>query len=90
MGIGVLGPLMPLVVWSIGQYDGLPVHVYDTISAHYYSRARDIFVGTMALVGVLIFFSRSPFWPDTLAARVGGVAAVLVGLLPMTPSPQMG
>ncbi|WP_216322408.1 hypothetical protein [Deinococcus aestuarii] len=87
--IGGLGLLMPLVVWSIGQYDGLPVHIYDTISAHYYSRARDLFVGTMALVGVLIFFYRSPYRWDEVVAKVTGVAAVFVGLLPMTPSAGM-
>lgn len=83
--IGLLGLVMPVVVWSISRYDGLPAHVYDTISAHYYTRARDIFVGTMALVGVLIYFYRSPHPWDNRIARVCGVAAVLIGLLPIDP-----
>jgi hypothetical protein len=83
--IGLLGLVMPVVVWGISRYDGLPAHVYDTISAHYYTRARDIFVGTMALVGVLIYFYRSPHPWDNRIARVCGVAAVLIGLLPIDP-----
>ncbi|WP_102126545.1 hypothetical protein [Deinococcus planocerae] len=83
--IGVIGLLLPAVVWTISRLDGLPASVYDTISAHYYTRARDLFVGAMALVGTLIFFYRSPHPWDNLAARVAGVAAVLIGLLPVEP-----
>ena len=87
--IGILGVLMPAAVWFIGYLDHLDPQVYDTISSHYYSRARDVFVGIMALIGVLVFFYHSPIRWENTVARITGIAGVFIGILPMDPTGKM-
>lgn len=57
MWVGILGLFLPISVRVVGFFvDGLSIRDFDTISAHYYSSARDIFVATMVLNGGMLFF----------------------------------
>ncbi|QLG10664.1 hypothetical protein HLB42_07690 [Deinococcus sp. D7000] len=87
--IGFVGVLMPIVVWFIGWLYSLDPRIYDTVSAHYYSQARDIFVGSMALIGMLIYFYQSPDKADIFVAKITGVAGILIGIMPMAHKPEM-
>lgn len=87
--IGWVGIVMPIAVWIIGGIQGLDPSIYDTVSAHYYSWARDLFVGSMALIGALIYFYRAPNKIDTLVAKSTGIAGILIGIMPMTPKTAM-
>ncbi len=87
--IGWVGIIMPIAVWTIGSRQGLDPSVYDTVSAHYYSWARDLFVGSMALIGALIYFYRAPNKIDTVVAKITGIAGILIGIMPMAHKPAM-
>ncbi|PYE51023.1 hypothetical protein [Deinococcus yavapaiensis] len=91
--IGALGVLLPALVWIIGWFhgewfvqtlDAKTVRV-DTISAHYYTSSRDVFVITLALVGTLMFFYRTERARDNYVAMITGVAALGIGVFPMRP-----
>jgi hypothetical protein len=96
--IGVLGVLLPilLIISSLVQHQ----QIRNSISAYYYTSARDWFVGTLWVLGVFLFFYR--YRPLNISAprtqnesirtgaadawlgKIAGVSAVLVALLPTT------
>ena len=100
--IGVLGiTLSPILIfaWLL-----LAAEVESSISAYYYTRLRDWFVGTLWVIGVFLFFYR--YRPrDSGRARskveavrtgdadawlgiVAGLSAVVVALVPTPPRPR--
>ena len=99
--IGVLGVSLPplLVLSSLLRRQ----EVQGSISAYYFTSARDVFVGILWVIGVFLFFYRyRPRRPelartqvepiktgaaDAWLGKVAGVSAVLVALVPTTPPP---
>src|SRR5262245_43257859 len=99
--IGILGVSLPplLVFSSLVQRQELQ----SSISAYYFTTARDVFVGILWVIGVFLFFYRyRPRSPekartqvasiksgaaDSWLGKVAGVSAVLVALFPTTPPP---
>jgi|RhiMetdeSRZDD1v2_1073273.scaffolds.fasta_scaffold883886_2 hypothetical protein len=98
MAIGVLGvTLPPLLVIAFSAKE-----VQTSISAYYHVGGRDWFVGILWVIGVFLFFyqykpqqqgqpkSRRPSIrsgsADAWLGRLAGFAAVLVALLPTTPT----
>lgn len=97
--IGVLGVLLPILLLLSSLFQGQEIR--NSISAYYYTAARDWFVGTLWVLGVFLFFYR--YQPlnviaprsdresirtgdaDAWLGKVAGVSAVLVALLPTTP-----
>jgi len=97
--IGVLGVSLPLllILSSLVQRQDLQ----SSISAYYFTAARDWFVGILWVIGVFLFFYR--YRPRQLAAarsqrpsiqsgvadswlgKAAGVAAVVVALMPTSP-----
>jgi len=100
--IGVFGVALPaaLLLWTLGQ------SLQDSISAYYYTRGRNWFVGTLFVIGVFLFFYQykprqrgQPKSPrpvirsgraDAYLGKVAGVAAVCVALLPTEPPKGLG
>ena len=82
--IGWTGLLMPVAV-RIGAYLFEGIATTGSISAYYYTGMRDVFVGTLVLVGALLACYRSPAWYDGLVATIAGLAAIGIGLFPMDP-----
>ena len=83
--IGYVGILMPVVI-KIGAYylEGIPSN--ESISAYYYTEMRDVFTGTLVVVGALLFCYRGPSTRDDVVTNIAGLAAVGIALLPMDPS----
>lgn len=95
--IGILGVTLPftLLLWPGIQ------GVQTSISAYYYTPARDWFVGNLWVIGVFLFFyqykPRSQVLPklnlpivrsgfaDALLGKVAGLAAVVAALVPTAP-----
>ena len=82
--IGWTGLLMPIAV-RVGAYLFEGIATTGSISAYYYTGMRDVFVGTLILVGALLACYRSPAWHDGVVATVAGLAAIGIGLFPMEP-----
>lgn len=99
--IGVLGVSLPvlLILSSLIQRQAFQ----NSISAYYYTSARDWFVGILWVIGVFLFFYRyRPRQPglarsqrpsirtgaaDAWLGKIAGLAAVAVALFPTTPPP---
>ena len=97
--IGVLGVALPLllIISSLIQRQALQ----SSISAYYFTSARDWFVGTLWVLGVFLFFYQyRPRQPsasrsqrqaiqsgaaDAWLGKAAGLAAVFVALFPTTP-----
>lgn len=92
--IGFIGLALPpglmIAVWLAGN------PFQSSISAYYYTGARDVFVGAMCAAGVFLwsyvgYEDPEPKWPsDKLVSRVAAAAAFLVALVPTadkTPDP---
>ena len=79
--IGVIGLLMPIVV-RLGAYwfEGIPSN--ESISAYYYTSMRDVFVGTLAAIGVFLFCYRGPDAQDNILTNIAGGCAAAIGLFP--------
>lgn len=89
--VGVLGVALPTVLiladWLLL---GGEVELRGSLSAYYHSPARDLFVGTLFVVGVLLMTylaGQRDTW-DFWLSLVAGVAALGVALLP-TPRPGL-
>jgi len=89
-GIGMVGLLLPPAV-TVGAYRserGLP----GSMSATYYTGARDVFVGGLCAIGVFLIcyrpdMNRAPFWrTENFWSTMAGTAAVAVALFPTLPN----
>jgi len=83
--IGWLGLLMPIVV-RVGArvWEGIPSN--ESISAYYYTTMRDVFVGTLAAIGVFLFCYRGPDKQDNVLTNIAGLCAIGIGLFPTVPT----
>lgn len=82
--VGSLGILLPLSLIVVEVFLEGSVLARGSLSAYYHTAARDVFVGTLAVVGVLLVTYLSG-QPDTLDFRfslVAGIAALVVVLFP--------
>ena len=83
--IGWAALLMPIAV-RVGAFIFEGIRSTDSISAYYYTGMRDVFVSTLVLGGALLACYRSPAWHDNVCAIVAGIAAIGIGLFPMSPT----
>lgn len=73
IAVGCVGLLLPvaLIVGEATILDA-PVHARDSISSYYHSPMRDIFVGSLSVIGVLLITymvdrRKLEFWASTIA-----------------------
>ena len=93
-GIGVVGLLLPPAV-TLGAClsdGGLP----GSMSATYYTEARDVFVGGLCAIGVFLIcyrpdtMRRSSFWrTENFWSTAAGASAVAVALFPTLPNQEV-
>jgi len=87
--LGYLGLALPLTL----AFGAVLVHdrIESSISDFYYSPMSDVFVGSMAAIGVFLFtykgYRKNPgeWISDRLVARAAGIGAVAVALIPTLP-----
>lgn len=81
--VGWIAFLMPIAVRLLAYLS--PDHIWTTnsISAYYYSSARDVFVSALVVGGVVLAFFDTRDPRDRIIAKVAGMAAMGIGLFPM-------
>jgi len=82
--VGIIGLLMPIVV-RVGAYYFEQIPSNTSISAYYYTTMRDVFVGSLAAIGVFLFCYRGTDTQDNVLTNIAGACAVAIGLLPTEP-----
>jgi hypothetical protein len=88
--VGVLGGLLPtlmlLLEWAFLKGD---VTVRGSLSAYYFTPARDLFVGVLSVAGVLLltYLAAQPRTWDFWLSSVAGVGALVVAYFPTERSP---
>src|SRR5512132_3781620 len=84
--VGVLGVLLPLSLVLIGRWlDGKP-WFRDSLSAYYYSGARELFVGVLSAIGVFLFtYKVTEHSLDNTLTFVAAAAVAFVVLFPTGP-----
>jgi len=85
--LGVLGILLPfLLVFGNWVHQG-EITFQGSMSAYYYTRLRDVFVGTMIAMGVFLYaYIGYPSEEDNRVGNIAGIAAIATALLPTAPS----
>lgn len=83
--IGYIGIAMPIVV-RIGAYFLEQIPSNESISAYYYTVMRDVFVGTLFMIGVFLFCYRDQSRQDNVLTNIAGLCAVAGGLFPTDPT----
>jgi hypothetical protein len=83
--VGIVGILLPLV-FILGEAFSLRagVHVRGSISAYYHTSMRDIFVGALCVVGLLLatYMAEQRKRPDWWLSLVAGIAVLGVVFFP--------
>ena len=75
--VGLITFLLPVLV-SIISFTRL-----TSLSASYYTRARDVFVGLLFILGAFLLVYQGHTKTENWIANLGGLAAVLAALFPM-------
>ena len=83
--VGVAGILLPGLLIAANWIAGDKVIVPSSISASYYTSARDLFVGLLCALGIFLIF-----WVQYICTLLAGAAALLVAFCPAAPPPDMG
>ena len=82
-GIGIIGVALPFVL-ILGKIILESPGSSGSLSSYYYSVMRDVFVGSLWVVGVFLICYRYDT-PDDIASTLAGICAIGVSLLPTTP-----
>jgi hypothetical protein len=82
--VGALGVALPFMLMLVDgwAFDGHPFP-RNSLSAYYYSGAREVFVGTLSAIGVfLVTYKVAERTLDNTLSFLAGLAAVVVALFP--------
>lgn len=83
--IGAIGLLLPAALLLVALLvDGQALQ--PSISAYYYSGARDVFIVAMGAIGVYLLAYKGYDRRDAQCSRLAGVCALCVALLPTEPA----
>jgi hypothetical protein len=80
--VGALGVVLPIVLGLMGFFILQGMELLDSIRHYYGLRTRDVFVGTLFVIGWFLFTYRGYEWKDDLAGNLACLFALLVALLP--------
>jgi hypothetical protein len=82
--------LVAAVVWlfiSVVETAILTQCVQTSLSAFYYTTSHSVFVASLSVVGVLLIAYQGTILAEEVILDVSGVLAIIVALVPVTPSP---
>lgn len=82
--IGLLGTAFPFVV-SLGALIFFETGIQNSISSYYHTGMRDVFVGTLCVIGFFLLSYRGYERTDNIAGDFACAFAVGVALFPTTP-----
>lgn len=80
IGAALIGVLFPLVLWAGSLLSGNPLE--PTISHYYYTEMRDVFVGSLFALGVLLYLYKGFEPKEDNALNLAGILAVIIALVP--------
>jgi len=81
--VGWIAFLMPISVRLLAFLSPDQVWTTNSISAYYYSSARDVFVGALAVGGVVMAFFNTGHRHDRWLSILAGASAIGIALFPM-------
>lgn len=81
--IGFVGFMLPFVL-ATGKVLFDSPGIYPSISEYYYSTMRDVFVGSLCIIGIFLMFYRGYDNKDNIACTLAGFFAICVALFPTT------
>jgi len=84
--IGVLGISLPFVL-SLGSWILFGIGIQSAISAYYHTPLRDVFVGTLCVIGFFLFSYKGYDRRDNIAGNLGCIFAVGLALFRTSPDP---
>jgi hypothetical protein len=87
--VGAIGILLPFVLAG-GHMLAAGSRVEGSLSAYYWTEMRDVLVGSLCAIAVLLFAYRGPDKADDFLAHFAGISAVGVALAPSRPDGPFG
>jgi hypothetical protein len=84
--VGLIGIVLPIALMTGENYFNGSVHARGSLSAYFHSPMRDLFVGGLGVVGVLLLTYMSGQWQtvDFVFSCIAGIAVLGVAFLPTT------
>lgn len=82
--IGILGIALPFVLF-LGAYLIFQTGIQSSLSSYYHTEMRDVFVGTLFVIGFFLFAYIGYDLADKIAGYIAGIAAIGVALFPTAP-----
>ena len=82
--VGILGISLPIVLF-VGAFLIFGLGIQSSISSYYHTGMRDVFVGTLCVIGFFLLSYRGHEPRDDYAGDVACVAALLVAFVPTAP-----
>src|SRR5256885_9844414 len=82
--IGFIGLFLPFVL-VLGKILFDSAGLETSISAYYYTKVGNVFVGSLCAIGTFLMSYRGFDLKDQVAGKLGGLFAVTVALFPTSP-----
>ena len=82
--IGILGIALPLILF-FGALLIFQTGIQSSISSYYYTGMRDLFVGTICVIGFFLLIYKGYETADNIAGDIGCLAAIGLALFPTAP-----
>lgn len=82
--IGILGIALPFVLF-LGAYLIFQTGIQSSLSSYYHTEMRDVFVGTLFVIGFFLFAYNGYDLADKVAGYIACIAAVGLALFPTAP-----
>ncbi len=80
--VGILGMLLPLLLYLILFVDSGHADPLDSISHYYYTRANSVFIITVSLMAIFLLIYKGEEPVDFYLSSVAGICALLLVMFP--------